>query len=123
MEVIRADVAIIGGGFGARAAALAAARTLGARVRSQGDPGAVQQLLGVGVPAIVAELGRELAPLAEQARVALTVRSDLALAARIAPVALRTVLTNLVENAIKYRRGGGDDRVDVARARTAAGSA
>jgi signal transduction histidine kinase len=65
------------------------------------------------VPAIVGELARELAPLAERAAVALTTRSDPALAARIAPVALRTVLANLVENAIKYRRGAGDDRVEV----------
>jgi len=65
------------------------------------------------VPAIVDELAHELAPLAERAGVALTARSTPSLSARIAPVALRAVLANLVENAIKYRRGEGDDRVEV----------
>lgn len=65
------------------------------------------------VPALVDELARELGPEAEQAHVAFTVRAEPGVVARIAPIALKTVLSNLVGNAIKYRRPDGDNRVEV----------
>ncbi len=64
------------------------------------------------VPAVVAELARELEAHAERAEVALTVEAD-PVAARISPIALKTVLANLVENAIKYRKPAGENLVAV----------
>ncbi len=65
------------------------------------------------VSAIVSELARDLGPHAEREQVVLTVRSEPDLVARIAPIALKTILVNLVENGIKYRQPGGDNRVEV----------
>ncbi len=65
------------------------------------------------VQAVLGELQDELLPQAERAQVELTMRSAPAIVAGIAPVALKTILANLVENAIKYRRPQGENRVEV----------
>lgn len=65
------------------------------------------------VPSLVDELVRDLGPQAERAHVALSVCVEPGVVARMAPIALKTVLSNLVENAIKYRRPDGDNRVEV----------
>lgn len=64
------------------------------------------------VQEVVGELSRELADPAERAHVALEVRVE-PVAARITPIALKTVLANLVENAIKYRKPDAENRVVV----------
>jgi signal transduction histidine kinase len=65
------------------------------------------------VGAVVLEVGDELHPVAERAGVKLTASGGSVAQARIAAVALKTILANLVENAIKYRRPDGDRRVEV----------
>jgi signal transduction histidine kinase len=65
------------------------------------------------VGAVLAELRDELLPQAERAHVALTMLSDPSVLAGVAPVALKTILANLVENAIKYRRSEGENHVKV----------
>jgi signal transduction histidine kinase len=65
------------------------------------------------VDAAVQVVRDEFHPVAERAGVTLTVAGAPGVHARIAAVALETVLANLVENAIKYRRPDGDGRVEV----------
>ncbi len=64
------------------------------------------------VRAVVAELADEFAGHAERAGVTLTVEAP-AVAARIPAIALRTILANLIENAIKYRKPEGANSVAV----------
>lgn len=55
------------------------------------------------VAAVLSDTCAELLPIAGRAGVKVTVVAAAGLVARIAPVALRTVVSNLVENALKYR--------------------
>jgi signal transduction histidine kinase len=64
------------------------------------------------VQEVVEELARELAGHAERANVRLSVRA-VPVAARIPPVALKAVLSNLLENAIKYRKPDVENHVVV----------
>lgn len=66
------------------------------------------------VPAVIRETCAALLPLAEREGVTLTVRPGTDLLARIAPVALATIVSNLVENAIKYRSVDRQNEVVVA---------
>lgn len=69
------------------------------------------------VPAVVAETCEDLRAAAEEARVKLTSHAEPALVARIAPVALKAIVSNLVENAIKYRSRERETEVVVTAAR------
>jgi len=65
------------------------------------------------VDAVVRDVRDEFHPVAERAGVTLTVAGVPDVHAQIAAVALKTIVANLVENAIKYRRPDGDRRVAV----------
>lgn len=75
--------------------------------------GTAQQGAHADVDAVLHDIGDELQPVAQRAGVTLTVAGEPGLHARIAAVALKTIVANLVENAIKYRRPDGGGRVDV----------
>jgi signal transduction histidine kinase len=66
------------------------------------------------VSTVISETCADLAPVAERAAVRVTVEVEVALHARIAPVALRTIVSNLVENAIKYRSSDRENEVVIA---------
>lgn len=66
------------------------------------------------VSAVVADTCAELLPIAERSNVKLTVRAGTRSLARIAPVALKTIVSNLVENAIKYRSRDRENEVLIA---------
>lgn len=55
------------------------------------------------VAAVIAHACEELAAKASEAQVKVTVDADRTLVARVAPVALEAIVSNLVDNAIKYR--------------------
>jgi signal transduction histidine kinase len=74
----------------------------------------------VDVGALAAEVVGEYAPIAESKHVDLgLVRRDAGLVIDGEPEALRTVLSNLVDNAVRYTQAGG--HVDVSASRTAEG--
>jgi two-component system sensor histidine kinase SenX3 len=75
--------------------------------------GAAQVGVRSDVGAVVLEVGEEFHAVAERAGVTLTSTGAPLAQARIAAVALKTILANLVENAIKYRRPDGERRVEV----------
>lgn len=65
------------------------------------------------VASVVSQTCEELLPRAERAQVKVTTRSDPCVQARVAPVALKTIVANLLENALKYRHPGHQNVVDV----------
>ncbi|MFL5303034.1 MAG: sensor histidine kinase [Anaeromyxobacteraceae bacterium] len=75
--------------------------------------GTAQEGVRADVGAVLQDVGDELQPVAQRAGVTLTVAGEPGVHARIAGVALKTIVANLVENAIKYRRPDGGGRVDV----------
>ncbi|HZZ83405.1 MAG TPA: HAMP domain-containing sensor histidine kinase [Anaeromyxobacteraceae bacterium] len=65
------------------------------------------------VSAVVADTCTELLPIAERADVKVTVQAGADLFARIEPVAVKTIVANLVENAIRYRSHERENEVVV----------
>ncbi|MFA6028920.1 MAG: ATP-binding protein [Elusimicrobiota bacterium] len=61
------------------------------------------------------DVAASLAPLAEKRRVRVEVAADAGLAVKADPSALRLLLQNLLDNAIKYNREGGEVRVSASR--------
>jgi signal transduction histidine kinase len=75
--------------------------------------GAVHEGARADVGVVLHEILEELQPVAQRAGVTLAVAGEPGVHARIAAVALKTIVANLVENAIKYRRPDGGGRVEV----------
>lgn len=69
---------------------------------ARGGAAAVERA-SANVSTVLAETCAELLPIAERAGVRVSLQAGTDLFARIAPVALKTIVSNLVENAIKYR--------------------
>jgi signal transduction histidine kinase len=74
---------------------------------------AIEENAHADVDAVLQDVRDEFHPVAERAGVVLTVTAAPDVHARIAAVALKAIVANLVENAIKYRRPEGDRSVHV----------
>jgi signal transduction histidine kinase len=75
--------------------------------------GARAERASANVSTVLLETCAELLPITERAGVKVSVRAGTELLARIAPVALKTIVSNLVENAIKYRSSDRENEVVV----------